>query len=258
MSRSFGYLDSAEIGRLAQAYLGVDQSFDEDSFKFLSVSKTDLRRLRGGVFDYRVNERTFEAAHLSFVLIDCATRRTAGNASLFILGRRHFKCLRFWRRAGGNRGQVALEKVTLWDLPCLLEVRRILMHGYVESPFIGLRLTDSISYVSAVHRYARFVIRLAELCRQRTVPMLFEPTGQLALERSRRARTQLHVSDFTEEEYARIGLTRSHSIGAEKMARLLGLDELANVFNERTLGKVFFSLPRKRTGRSGACSKAPG
>ena len=230
-----------DLERLARSCLSMDKDKHCESHIFCRVSSGDLGRFPTAVFDRRLRDKAFEAVHLTLVVLDKIYRQHVGNMSVFLLPESRFQHLHFWR-VTTQECKVFLEKITLRDLPGA-GYPMVVSHGYIErslSP-CGPAMVQSDSWL--VHRYARFVICLAQLCQKRCVPMLLEATGCVPLYRSQIAKSQLSEHDLTAKQRAAIGMTHWGGQCVEKMAHLLGLEEIPDTFNERTLGKVFFSIP---------------
>lgn len=231
-----------DIEALARDLLRIDRGAGESGWSFHSVSREEIQRPGAGTFDRRVRLDAFLGTHLNLRMTNGPHGRRVGNMTLFVLHREHFEHVRFWRPLA-RVGLMAWEKVPLGELPPCAGASTVVMHGYIEGPSQHRQGTTEVSYAGLAIRYVRFLIRLAEQCREQRFPMLIEVTGRAALEESRMRKSRLTAADLTAEEIAGIGLPRPLSLPAERLARRIGLAEVPNVWNERTLGKVYCSAP---------------
>ncbi len=221
-------IELTEIVRLADRYLNVGGDIGGDNYTLRPVLNDDIDESDRWAFDFRLADERFKNAHLTLKLIDKNRGSLAGNTSILLVGRENFRSFTFWRRNGSS----TLCKVALHELPIAASVPQIVTHGFVRSP----------SIFPITYRYVRFVMTLGRLCAEQAIPMLVEPAGRLSLG-NRTSKLSLALRDLSLEEWRSVGCTRPSSVPAEKMARLLGLDEMKDTFNVRTLGKVFFSVP---------------
>jgi hypothetical protein len=242
-----GIVQICDIEALARDILHVDRGAGECGWSFHSVSRAEIERQGAGTFDRRVRSDAFLGTHLNLRITDTPYGRCVSNMTIFVLHREQFEHVRFWRTLTGV-GQAAWEKVPLGELPPCIGASTVVMHGYIEGPSQHLGGPTDVSYVGLNVRYVRFLIRLAQQCKEQCLPILIEVTGRAALEESRMGKPQLTVDDLTAEEIAGIGLPRSLSLPAERLARRIGLAEVPNVWNERTFGKVYCSAPRADRG----------
>lgn len=231
----------ADIRKLADEHLKIHKENEGEAYAFKRVNNDELHHYEKCMFDFRIKQDQFKSAHVTLVLIDKEQQSIAGNASVFLIKKNQFKDLRFWKRKIWQE-KPTLKLITLSEFPDIEQVYQIFMHGYIQSPSFTQKEKRARTYAWAVYRYARFAICLAELCKEKRVPILFETIGKVE-RRNRIASSELDETILTPEERASIGMTRPESLATEKIARLLNIQEINNVFNERTLGKVFFSLP---------------
>lgn len=229
-----------DIENLADEFLKIDKERDEEAYSFKRVSNDELHNYEECVFDFRIKQERFKSSHATLVVIDKELQCIAGNMSVFLIKKNQFRDLHFWKREI-REGKSTFKMITLNEFPDIERVNQVFMHGYIQSPSFTQKKKKAHSYAWAVYRYVRFVICIAELCREIRIPMLLETMGKLDV-RNKIARPELDETILTLEERVCIGMTRPASLVTEKMARFLNMRELNNVFNERTFGKVFFSL----------------
>jgi len=230
-----------EIEKLANKHLNIVKEKGEDLYIFEKVTTQEINHHFQHLFDIRIKEELLKSTHVSIVLVDTKKQVIAGNSSLFLLNREHFNALHFWKKERVENRNVYI-KITLNDFPDIEDVTQIVMHGYVQSPSV---MQNSQAYLlhSGIHyRYLKFLKNLATICKDKNVFMLIESMGKLSLKKELE-NPQIDETALTFEERKNIGITRLESIASEKTARVLRLKEINNIYNERTFGKVFFSLP---------------
>lgn len=234
-------MELKDIVRLADEHLKIGKESAKSAYTFKRTHNDEIQKYDKCVFDFRIEQEQFESCHVTLVVIDNERPEITGNTSIFLIEKNEFKSLRFWKREIWG-GKSAFRKITLSEFPNIQQVNRIVMHGYTQGPWFTQLETGGRDKAGIVNRYVKFVIRVAEECREENVPILLESIGKVAI-RNRVERSELSDTDLSPEERASIGVTRPESLATDKMAALLNIKEISNVFNERTFGKVFSSLP---------------
>jgi hypothetical protein len=238
-------MNLSDIEEVATQYLKLGQLVKDEYYTFSKVTEEELARYDNSIFDRRVREEAFRGSHITFALRDRHVGRCVGTASVFFLDRRHFEHLHFWNREKKTSTSCAcLKKISLKSMADVVNFDNVVMHGYIESPLHTQGMVDQKGYAVISSRYVRFLIKLAKMTQCKGVPLLVEATGKSVLNMEQRRRSILDLPDLTSEQCQNIGVTRTISIGVDKVARVLGLTVLTDVFNERTLGKVYFLFPQ--------------
>ncbi len=233
-------MELSDIENLANKYLKVLEDDYQSAYTFKRIYNDDIHYYNNVTFDFRLETEHFKSAHITLIVVGKEQQNIVGNASMFLIEKEQFKELPFWK-VEVLAGKPTMKHISLCKLPYIEQASQIFMHGYIQ----GLSFAQkkmSRPYTRVVYRYIKLILCIANLCKEQNVPMLIETMGGLQLTNRVRS-AEFGELTLSKEDYERIGITRNESIVSEKMARLLRLRELNGVFNQRTFGKVFFSVP---------------
>jgi len=230
-----------DIVQLARDALSLDYANDGDSWHFESVDSRQVARSSDGLYDLRAKSEAFKDSVFNMRVIEADSAQPIGNATLFLLDRRQFTDLYFWRSSGQGL-QLALEKISLADVPEAAAANRVLLPGYIERRNRHQGVTKLESYSELAMRYGIFMMTLVRQCKRAGIPVLVEVAGKASLAPQLRKRVRLGQDELAADQVAALGVVRENSRVGVLFAQRLGLLPLANVWNERTLGPVYCSI----------------
>ncbi|MBW9266305.1 MAG: hypothetical protein K1563_12365 [Candidatus Thiodiazotropha sp. (ex. Lucinisca nassula)] len=235
-------MDIADLTKLARDYLVNKHGRGMGHYRYLVQNERNTIITRDCVLDYRIQKNEFRHTYFNIFIEDNLQSRYVGNMTIFSLSNSHYKLINFWkidrnRQTGSNY----LQKVSLHDYMAGRNADGVIMHGYVESPRYKTKTVYTDYYTALAMRYVKFVAALEKLGKENNTPMLIETTGLYQLSVEQRARQTINLMELNQSARSNVGVSREESIASKKLAKHLGLIEIPDTYNERTLGKVYIS-----------------
>ncbi|MEW8053365.1 MAG: hypothetical protein AB2792_10950 [Candidatus Thiodiazotropha sp.] len=235
-------MNTADFAKLARDYLINNHGHGMGHYRYLVQHEKNTITTRDCVLDYRIEKSEFKHTYFNIFIEDDLQSCCVGNMTIFSLNHSHYKQINFWKiDRNRQKGSNHLHKVSLHDCLAGRSVNGVIVHGYVESPRYKTKTVYTDYYTALALRYVKFVAALEKLGKKNNMPMLIETTGLYHLSEEQRARQTIDLTEFNRSALSKVGVSREESIASKKLAKYLGLIEIPDTYNERTLGKVYIS-----------------
>ncbi|OPX90892.1 MAG: hypothetical protein A4E53_00791 [Pelotomaculum sp. PtaB.Bin104] len=221
----------------------MNVSFDETyqaTKRYLETAHLSNRAYKIGIYtkegainhlpDFEMDYRLWQGKYAAFIaaaITDTAIERIIACTSVFFYIHDFFEQIHFWFH---DKAEGRLKRISLNELLC-----------DKEQYAITIGFTKILKELGTSSKYSitNMFLGLYQVLLEKDETLFIETTGYASLSADLQRQEVLGMNDLPRVGIERIGVTRELSRPVEKLAVRLGLKEQKNIYNLRTLGKVY-------------------
>jgi len=196
--------------------------------RFVEDEQLQLKHIDFGR-DYRLDNKQHKGSFISLVAVDNCSKQIIAGTSFILISPAYFGDVKFWRH---DKEHSLLQQISLYDLIRELSQTAITI-GFTRM------IKNSKDKMQLTLTFVKLVKRIIS---EPGIFTFMESTGVENLSDKLQKQPILSLSKVDAPvSINKLGVSRPESKAVEVSAKLIGLKEASDIYNRRTLGKVYFS-----------------